>query len=173
MKLRSYLAHRRAAILERWRESVLAAYPDDTSRFLKQKKDRFANPVGSTVRQAVEELFEALTQDAEPEQTPEALDQMIRIKAVQDFSPSQALAFILELKAATREVLGGSGPADELLAFESRIDKMALMAFDVYVACREKIYELKANEARSRTFKLLERANLVAPVSDLQPAPDE
>jgi hypothetical protein len=29
------------------------------------------------------------------------------------------------------------------------------------MACREKIYELKANETRNRTFKAFERAGLI------------
>jgi hypothetical protein len=30
------------------------------------------------------------------------------------------------------------------------------------MACREKIYELKANEARDRTFRAFERAGLIS-----------
>jgi hypothetical protein len=33
---------------------------------------------------------------------------------------------------------------------------MALLAFDLFMKCRERIYEIKANEARRRMF-LLER----------------
>jgi hypothetical protein len=50
----------------------------------------------------------------------------------------------------------------QFLEIEARIDQMGLAAFDIYIACREKIYELKANETRNRTFKAFERAGLIS-----------
>jgi hypothetical protein len=38
---------------------------------------------------------------------------------------------------------------------------MAMAAFDIYVACREKIYELKATESRKQFFGSLKRAGLI------------
>jgi hypothetical protein len=38
---------------------------------------------------------------------------------------------------------------------------LGLLAFDIYMQCREKIYELKANEMKERTFKAFARAGLV------------
>jgi hypothetical protein len=46
------------------------------------------------------------------------------------------------------------------------IDEMALAAFDVYMQCREKIYEMKANEMKSRTYKALVRAGLIKESDD-------
>jgi len=40
--------------------------------------------------------------------------------------------------------------SEELLNFEQRIDKIALMAFDIYMECREKIYEIKIKEFKQR-----------------------
>ena len=51
--------------------------------------------------------------------------------------------------------------AEAILAFESKIDTLSLIAFDIYTACREKICELKTSEMRRTTFQALERANLV------------
>jgi len=36
----------------------------------------------------------------------------------------------------------------------------------VYMKCREKIYEIKANEARNMTFRLLQQAKLIADNDD-------
>jgi len=33
-----------------------------------------------------------------------------------------------------------------LLELEQKIDDMSLLAFDIYMKCREKLYELKATE---------------------------
>jgi hypothetical protein len=43
-----------------------------------------------------------------------------------------------------------------LAVVEGRIDQMALLAFDLFMRCRERIYEIKENEAKRRTA-LLER----------------
>ena len=52
---------------------------------------------------------------------------------------------------------------DELTAFENRIDHLSLLAFDLYVGCREKIYEIKANEVKRKYFKLLDRSGFIDP----------
>jgi hypothetical protein len=36
-----------------------------------------------------------------------------------------------------------------------------MMAFNIYVECKEKIYDLKANEMRNTTYKAFKRAGLV------------
>jgi hypothetical protein len=93
------------------------------------------------------------------------LDPIIRIRAVQNFSPSQAIGFIFLLKNTIRENLNTeitvAHLVDELLALETRIDKLSLIAFDIYMQCREKISDLKANEMKARTLKAFERAGLV------------
>jgi putative component of toxin-antitoxin plasmid stabilization module len=58
--------------------------------------------------------------------------------------------------------LRDTGLSRQLLEIEARIDRLGLAAFDQYMACREKIYELKANEARDRTFRAFERAGLIS-----------
>jgi hypothetical protein len=54
---------------------------------------------------------------------------------------------------------------EELLALESRIDALSLQSFDIFMKCREKIYDLKATELRDRTIRALKRANLVSEVN--------
>lgn len=41
---------------------------------------------------------------------------------------------------------------DEIIVIENRIDDMALLAFDLYVQCREQIYELKTKEISRMNF---------------------
>jgi hypothetical protein len=51
--------------------------------------------------------------------------------------------------------------ADELILLEDRIDSLGLLAFDIFMRCREKLYDIKANEMRNMTFRLLQKANLI------------
>ncbi len=167
MVLEHLLSQKRAAILERWFGLILDTYPADSSGFFKQEKDRFVNPVGYTISQETEALYDELLKEMNPATLYASLDNIIRIRSVQDFSPYQAIAFVFLLKKAVREELESeireNQLFEELLKFESRIDELALLAADIYVRCREQIYEMRVNEVkaeRERIFKLLERTNL-------------
>jgi hypothetical protein len=77
--------------------------------------------------------------------TATALDSLVRLRAVQDFRPSEALLFIFDLRGVAAEVIGSLPQA-----LESRIDRLALMAFDQYMACRDQIAGLREKELRFR-----------------------
>lgn len=165
MKLHNLLSERKSAILKRWFDVILETYPADTASFLRKQKKPFANPVGSMIFQGLESLFEKFLQGMDFDTAPTFLDNIIRIRAVQDFTPSQALVFIFLLKKVIIEELKNESRKhqlfEELLTLESKIDNLALLSFDVYMKCREKIYELKADELQSWTFRQLQRANQI------------
>ena len=165
MGLYDLLGEKKSIILKTWFDVLLQSYPSDTSGFLRKQERQFSNPVGYTFSQGLEGLLDELfsTQEMDFLRISPLLDSIIRIRAVQDLTPSQALAFIFHLKKIIRDEVGHpetvvSGEMPEL---ESRIDALALVAFDLYMKCREKIYDLKANEVRDRTYRLLQRAHLI------------
>jgi hypothetical protein len=171
MKLAVLLAEKRPEIVAKWLHAVFDAYPPETSQFLKREKDQFANPVGYSLSRGVEVILDYLLRDPDLERVLQTLDDIIRIKAVQDFSPSQAMDFLFRLKAVVRAELEAETRENpvlvkELLEFESKIDALALQAFNIFVKCREKIYDLKANQIQNRAFRLLKRANLLVEIPD-------
>ncbi len=174
MKLESLLSQKKSAILEKWFQLIVETYPADTSRFLKREKDRFANPVGQTILQGIEALYEGLLRGADPKEASPFLDQIVRIRAIQNFSPSEAVAFIFDLKKVIRkeldaEIRGKRISTEEMLSFESRVDALANLSFDIFMECREKVYELTANQLKNRTFRLLERSNLISEIPEREP----
>jgi hypothetical protein len=162
--LEDLLLKNKPSILKKWFDLILDTYPHDTQKFLKSQKNPFTNPVGNTISQGMEHLFEELIHGIDPERTSGFLDQVIRIRAVQGLSPSQAISFMPHLKKVTRDALWKDlrdrGVFEEYLVFESRVDDMSLMAFDIFVQCREKLLEIRANELRNRTKRLLKKTNL-------------
>lgn len=142
---------------------MAAGYPRETELFLKNRKDRFANPVGHIIEEGLEGVFEGLLEDRGPEGISDYLDKLLRVRAVQDFTASQALAFIFALKRLVRDALAGREGefSAELSELDAVIDGLALMGFDIYMRCREKLYDIKADEAKNMTFRLLQRANLI------------
>ena len=165
MGLESVVAEKKSAIVKRWFDLSIRTYPEETAGFLKNKKNRFANPVGHILFQELGSIVEGLSQGVDVNTLQPFLENIIRIRAVQDFSASQAVAFVFLLKEVIREEMAQEVEenriGEALLDFESRIDALALLAFDVFMKCREKIYDLKANEMQNRTVRLLKRAKLV------------
>jgi hypothetical protein len=157
------IGQRRAAVADRWRERILAGYPDQTGRFLEREPDRFANPVGHTLRETTAATVAALAERRAPEELGALLDSLVHIRAVQELCPSRALAFVLELKAALREVLADSldpvGSRAELDEAEAWVDRLLLVAFDLHAACREQVFSIRVNEIRNRSMKVMERLN--------------
>lgn len=170
MNLINLLSSKKDAILKKWFEDILATYPPETSGFLKTQDDPFANPVGQTILHGIDGLFDELLKDTDSNEMPSFLDNIIRIRAIQGFTPSQAIDFIFSLKKAIKEDLRdeikGEEFYKELLAFDARIDKMALLSFDIYMKCRETLYEVKANEVKNMTFNLLRKANMLSEVQE-------
>jgi len=173
MSLKELLLEKKPIILKRWFHLILKTYPADASQFLKKQKNQFSNPVGHTISHGIEDLFEELLQGMNPVKISPVLDTIIRIRAVQDFFPSQAIAFIFLLKKVVRESLKReikeNQLSEELVMFDSMIDNLALLSFDIYMKCREKIYELKINEMKNMTFGLLKRANLISEIQEGEP----
>ena len=144
----------------------MESYPFDATGFLKQQKKQFANPVGYTTSKGLEGIFEGLLNNKAFDEITPFIDDIVRIRAIQDLTPSQALVFLFHLKSLIREQLGAEGQTylEELRELDSRIDALTLISFDTYVKCKEKIYELKANEVKRNTYRLLQMANLVCEV---------
>jgi hypothetical protein len=171
MKLNNYLLEKKSAVLKKWFDAVVETYPNETSSLLKKQKAQFTNPVGYTLSEGLEHLFDALLQGMLPETVSRFLDSIVRLRAIQEFAPSEAVMFIFRLKKVVRQELGNDilqqqGITEELTTFDSSVDDLALYAFDLYVKCREKIYELKANEAKNMTFRLLQQARLIVDNQD-------
>ena len=164
MKLTNLLTQKKSQILDRWLKLLYDSYPPETSIFLKKEKDKFDNPVGYGLSRGLHGLYEALVQEGEAEQVLAALDEIIRIRALQDCAPSKALAFIFLLKNIVREELAEDleeeNLARELADLDSRIDGLSLLGFDVYTRRREKICEIKINEVKKRVSGLMRKSGL-------------
>lgn len=170
MNLQKILTEKKTAIINRWSQILLETYPVDTQRFFKKQKDQFANPVGYIIKKEIENLFEGLLVEFNPEGLSLILDKIIRVRAIQNFSASQAVAFIFPLKKIIRMELGKKivepRISDDLLILESKIDDLCLLAFDIYMKCCKKLYELRADQLKNQVSGLLVRTGLVSEIPE-------
>ena len=164
MQIATLLSQKKAAILGRWLAMIFESYPPETAIFLRKEKNRFDNPAGYRISEGLEGLYGALLQEMERDQILTFLDEIIRIRVLQNFAPSQALAFIFLLKNTIREELaeeiGKENLAEELLDLEARIDGLALLGFDVYTKRREKLQDIRVDEVKRKISGVLRKAGL-------------
>ncbi|MHC1744236.1 MAG: RsbRD N-terminal domain-containing protein [Syntrophobacteraceae bacterium] len=172
MGLLEFLEERRSVIVKRWFHLIADTYPPQTAEMLKKQTNQFTNPVGYALRHGTEGLYGELLRGVEPEKTTGFLDKIIRIRAIQDFTPAQAVGFVFLLKRIIREEVQHKDwkdriSTDDLLELESHIDNMVLLGLNVYAQCREKLYEVRLTEVKNRTFRLLQLANLTAEMEEI------
>ncbi|NVM21277.1 MAG: RsbRD N-terminal domain-containing protein [Desulfobacterales bacterium] len=169
MNLNNLLSEKRSVILKKWCDLTLQTYPEESQSFFR-KKDQFANPVGHTISEGLASIYEGLLEGADVGRISEFLDRIIRVRAIQEFSPSEAVSFVFGLKSIIREELGSrilqNGLSEEWAALDARIDGLALLCFDIYAQCRQKIFDIRVNEVRKRSHRLLQMAGLSYEISE-------
>jgi RsbT co-antagonist protein rsbRD N-terminal domain len=158
-RLRARLAAQRQAILEAWLARTADTYPPQAAQLLREQRDPFRNPMGQVLREGLPALLDVLLGEGDLEGAVPALDRVVRVRAVQDFTPGEAVGFLFLLKGVIREVPGvwgghAGGPPDPIEAVEDRIDRLVLLGFDRYAACREQMAEIRVHEAQRRLFVL-------------------
>jgi hypothetical protein len=114
----------------------------------------------------MEALYRELLQvKMDTARTCATLEGILRIRAVQDTTPGQAVGFVFLLKEAITGEVAREIERRRLLRqwqeFESRVDRLACMAFDMYMQCREKVCQLRVNEVRADRDRALRMIDLV------------
>ena len=166
MGIEHHLRKRREEISRKWFDLLSCTYPEETVRLFKKESNQFANPVGHTFEAAIDEIVEEFLGENRAEALTPLLDKVIRVRAVQSFSPSAALAFVFGLKTIAEEVLEeelaeGEVGIGDLREFERKVEGLGLLAFDVYMRCREDLFTIKIEEIKNNTRRLLERARII------------
>ncbi len=162
MHLEHELEKNKTLFLNRWFQATIDTYPSQTAKVLGKDSNRFDNPVGSVTHETIENVFNLIINDFNEEILEKELDPVIRIRAVQSFSASQAVSFVFTLKKIGEDILDKS----LLREFDKLVDQIALAAFNKFMKCKEEIFLLKATESKRRVHRAFERAGLVAELTE-------
>ena len=157
MHLKQELKKNRVQFIKQWFQATIDTYPAQTAQILGKDSNRFDNPIGSVTHETIESVFKLLIENVTLDELEHELDPVIRIRAVQSFSASQAVSFVFALKDIGEKILDKS----LLREFDKLVDKIALAAFDKFMKCKEEIFHLKATESKRRVHRAFERAGLV------------
>ncbi|PID99843.1 MAG: hypothetical protein CSA81_14385 [Acidobacteria bacterium] len=151
MDLAEAFRNYRDKIVDEWVEYTLKTYR--SSEFFRREQDRFANPTGVNIREGLSRLFDLMSKGADPETFKVPVEQIVRLRAVQEFSPSQAVAPLNAVKHITRNILAADKERSvfitELYDFEFAVDLAMLAAFDIYMESRERLYQIRVRELKS------------------------
>ncbi|MDH4265855.1 MAG: RsbRD N-terminal domain-containing protein [Deltaproteobacteria bacterium] len=165
MNLQDLLFKKKLPILTQWFDEVLSTYPADSQNFIREKGNRFANPVGATIVESLEGLYGELLRGWEEEKVLPFLDPIIRMRAVQQLSPSQAISFIPALKKIVSleldKEIKRNHLVEELHEFAAEVDRLTLLSFDMYMSCREKVHEIKIQELKNSSEKVWQRIRML------------
>lgn len=165
MDLHTFLVENHNHIAAQWADAIFHTYPEEGAKFFSGSSNQFANPVGHTFRSNVSRMLNLLSGAEDVSACSKDLDGILRIRAVQGFTPSVALCFLPALKEIVRREITKVCPEESVFAslneWNVRVDRLTMLGFDLYMACREVLWQQKANQLYTRTHKLLERANLL------------
>ena len=150
MELSRLLEKNRPASLKKWLGEIFDTYPSDTSRFLQGEMDIFANPVGHAITANAECVLKGLIRGDDPRALSAYLEQIIRIRAVQDFTPSEAVSFIASLKTVItgqlKTEINKYNLCDEWGKFETRIDSLTQCAYELHTEMKKRIDLIRTKE---------------------------
>ncbi len=142
----------RESVVRKWLAQVLESYPEQTSRFLLNTRDPFRNPVGRALTEGLPVLVDEVCGGFDVDRLKPVLDEIVHIRAVQDFSAGQAVGFVFLLKPILFAELA---PEPRIMSdLEARLEWLSLVTFDLYMQCREKTWEIRVNEAKRRVYVL-------------------
>lgn len=172
MTMEKRLAGLETELAEKWADAIFGTYPKETQQVWKNNKDRFSNPVGKAIRQATVELVDHLMTWEDASAIADSLNELIKVRAVQSFTPSQAIGFVFLFKKILRDeffkALQAEGKLEDLLRFEAKLDNLAMMSFDIYSKSREQLFAMRVDEVKRSQRTLLRRAGMIADVTDLE-----
>ncbi|SDU31929.1 RsbRD N-terminal domain-containing protein [Desulfobacula phenolica] len=162
MHLKQILEKNKKSFTEKWFQATIDTYPAQSAKFLGKDSNRFDNPVGAVTHETIEDVINLIIGDFNQETLEKALDPIIRIRAVQSFSASEAVSFVFALKQIGETILDNS----LIREFDKLVDQIALASFNKLMKCKEEVFLLKATESKRRIHRAFERAGLVAELTE-------
>ena len=162
--IKSFFAEHATTVRKRWFEALVSDYPEESARHIRKNNDQFANPVGYVIGEVADSVVKGLAENSPASEIAGAMYPLIRIKAVQSFTPAEAVSCVLSLKRTVRDVLDGVGPDDSdqiRTVLDSVFDEMLFLCFNQYSDCRDKLHEIKEDELKRNLYMLLKRSGAV------------
>ena len=158
--LNEVLKLKRLSLIKNWTDQIFKSYASETSGFLSKDKNQFSNPVGFTITENASRIVDEILNDRDIASIKLFLIDIIKIRAIQDFTASEAVEFIPQFKIVLRDELKGelsdANLFNEYLKLCDFIDLITLIGFDIFTELREQIYRIRVKELKNRTAGIVQ-----------------
>jgi len=154
MALVDFLIEKKPKVFEEWKKLSLLPFQDSSTFF--KNTGQFSNPIAWTTEKELNSIYDSLTGALEEKATDRALDGIIRLRAVQDASPSDSVKFLYHFKSVLKNQFkdfdklklknGETISLKEFSEMDAAIDRLIYRAFDLYMACREQLFNIKLDQ---------------------------
>jgi len=151
----------RAAIVQQWLDLATRDTRPQVARTPTGPRDQFDDPCGHLARACVEAMVDALDNGVNRCILDPPMEGFVKILALQERSPSEALAFVFSIRPVLRQELGLEPTCPEWHELVARVDSIALVAFDIYMRCREKVYSARFNQIQRLHHVMVGRAGVL------------
>jgi len=161
MDILNYLKENSSEMIAKWQKAIIDTYPKDAGRFLSINKSQFGNPIGFSLQNDLPKIYNELIGDMNTDILNSSIEAIIKIRAVQDFTPTEASGFINLLKiiiiSETKAMMTDKAFADSYFDFDNRITQIIGIAFEKYLEMKLKLSEIQIREVKSRNERMMER----------------
>ena len=130
------------SIVEAWFSKAVEIYPEAVRNGMTRASDRFRNPLAYNLRESLAVLANEIAGDMRPAAITVALDGIIRIRAVQECTAEEAIAFAARLGDVIREQHAEALFPDS----EQRVRALADSAREHYATCRKDVARVRRQE---------------------------
>jgi len=154
MELRRLLEKKKSLVLREWIAAIFDTYPDDTGKFFQDEQDMFANPIGHTTRANAQNILEGLIEGVNIDALSAYVEAIIQIRAVQHFTPVQAVSFINSLKTVMvthlKPEINKYKLWDEWDELEAIIEDLTLQTVKAHRMMIERIQHIREREIENQ-----------------------
>lgn len=163
----------KAVLLQKWVDKYYAAYPLGSTGFVRTSTDRFKNPIGIITQTSLNTLYDAVIgEDIELADVHNALNELIKLRAIQEMPASRAVGPMAQLKSLFKEEVFDELVKEnkdlkvlqeifeEFFMVAARIDGLLLVSLDLYAEDREKVYNLRVEEIHRSQSQVVRWAKL-------------
>ena len=152
--LNNMLLTRKKDLLNKWVNLIFDSYHAEGAKFFREQGDPFKNPVGGTIKNETEIVFDQLTGIMDTDILNKSLTNIIKIRSIQEFTPSEAVSFLFQLRDLIGEEISSDATLqiehNEWLKLNRDIDTIISLAFNIYMDSREKLNSIRINEMKKR-----------------------
>lgn len=142
-------SRKRDKVVKWWVDRILSGYPIKPVIEVVEYVENSA----SKITDAILELYSG--KSFEETRVEEPIDDLMRFLATdRNLSPGDSIKLLMELRDVIADELSLEG--EERLKFNLGVEKLILKAFDAYMACREKIFELRLRE-KERDIEIMRK----------------